>query len=466
MGTINRGIKNAFRNNIRTFSIMLILAISIAMSLIMLMALKSVQSKIDSVKSSIGNTISVSPAGMRGFEGSGTLLTNQNAKDIQSINHVSSVIETLNGRLTTIGSSSNSFGRDNEDGNAQTSLTAPDMQAPANENSDNGGRRMMANGQDVTGRSNFSMPITAIGINDLSNLSALEASSFTISAGEKIDASSSDYIAMLGKDLAEKNNLSVGSTFTAYGQTISVKGIYDAGNTFANSRIILPLAAMQALSGQTDLINSLIVTTDSVDSLSAVQSAIKDKLGSDTVDVTTSEQSAESAITPLENIKTISLYSLIGSLVAGAVIIFLTMVMIVRERRREIGVLKAIGASNSTIMAQFTIESMVLTLFGSIAGMILGAFLSNPILKVLVSNSESSSQGIPGPGQGMGKAMMRMGASFGTNARSALNDLHAVVGWEIIIYGFLAAIIVAILGSAIPSYFIAKIRPAEVMRHE
>ena len=62
MGFITRGAKNAFRNNIRTLSIVVILALSIGLALTMLLARQAVQAKIDSVKSSIGNTITVSPA--------------------------------------------------------------------------------------------------------------------------------------------------------------------------------------------------------------------------------------------------------------------------------------------------------------------------------------------------------------------------------------------------------------------
>lgn len=466
MGAISRGIKNAFRNTIRTVSITFILGLSIAMALIMLLALKTVQTKITSVKSSIGNTINVSPAGVRGFEGGGELLTNQNASDIKSMAHVTSIIKTLSSRLTTTGSdtSNSPFGRNENNSNAQTSLTAPPVKASANSNNSNG-RRMMVNGQDVTGRK-FVMPITVTGINDISNLSALNASSFTLTAGNKIDPAASDNVAMLGKELATQNNLSAGSTFTAYGQTITVQGIFDAGNTFANAAIIMPIATVQNLSGQTDQINTLIVTTDSIDSLSSVQAAIKDKLG-DNIDVTSSEESAKNAVAPLENIKTISFYSLIGSLIAGAIIIFLTMIMIVRERRREIGVLKAIGSSNIRIVSQFTVESLVLTLASSVLGIILGVVFSNPVLKVLITNSQTSGTNntVQQFARGGGGMMARLGGGIG-NAQNTLNNLHAVVGYEVILYGLLAAIAIAIIGSAIPAFFIAKIRPAEVMRAE
>ena len=40
-------------------------------------------------------------------------------------------------------------------------------------------------------------------------------------------------IALVGKDLAAKNGLSAGSTFTAYGQTITVAGPYVVGSAVA-----------------------------------------------------------------------------------------------------------------------------------------------------------------------------------------------------------------------------------------
>ena len=75
MNSISRGIRNAFRNGIRTFSIVSILGLSIGLSLAMLIAHQAVGQKIRTVKASVGNTVSISPAGARGFEGGGNALT-------------------------------------------------------------------------------------------------------------------------------------------------------------------------------------------------------------------------------------------------------------------------------------------------------------------------------------------------------------------------------------------------------
>jgi putative ABC transport system permease protein len=52
------------------------------------------------------------------------------------------------------------------------------------------------------------------------------------------------------------------------------------------------------------------------------------------------------------------------------------MIVTVTERRREIGIRKALGASPAAIRTQFLVESAAITLAGGVAGIILGICLS------------------------------------------------------------------------------------------
>lgn len=448
MGSFVRGFKNAFRNNVRTLAIIVILAVSIGLALVMLMAWQTVQNKIANVKSTIGNYITISPAGIRGMEGGGELLTDTDVATIATLPHVSGVVKAISDRLTPDQDTSLQSAVDpGSFGNRQQTRQQESLNQDANGQATQNTQRT------------FTMPITINGTSDLSTLSSLNASQLNVTPGEKFLENTTDKVALVGTELATKNNLSVGSTFQVYGQSIKVVGIIDAGNRFTNASVIFPITVLQNLSGQSEKISSMIVQADSIDTVSSVQSDIKAKLG-DRVDVISQQDSSQSALQPLENICSITLYSLIGALSGGAIIIFLTMVMIVRERKREIGVLKAIGASNLAITTQFVVESLVLTIISSIVGIVLGVVLSNPILKVLVNNSDSAaSGGAPGAGRGF---MLRLGM----NAQDTLRDLHATVGYEILLYGLVAAVAIAVIGSAIPAYLIAKIRPAEVMRSE
>lgn len=460
MNGLWRGVKNAFRNKIRTVSIILILGLSMGLALSMLVANQAVTQKIDSVKSSIGNTVSISPAGSRGFEGGGDPLTSDDVTKVSALAHVTSVTKTLNDRVTTENSNlqsavdAGSLGRRNAGNNGQGFEFAPRMEMRSEDSSGSSDQSQVTR--------TFTPPVTVIGTNDPQTLATSEgasSSSLSLTSGDVFDGSSTENVALVGKTLAEKNSLSVGSTFTLYGQTVKVVGIFDTGSTFTNNQVIMPIAAVQTLSSQADQVSSITLHVDSIENVAAVTTAAKSALG-DSADVTNGSEQAESTISPLRNIQTISTYSLIAAVGAGAVIVLLTMIMIVRERRREIGVLKAIGASNAKIATQFAAEAVTFTLLATVIGFAIAAFAAQPLTSALATSSSSSTQQM---GRGMGGPGAMRG---GFRALESVRDLTAQLDWMIVLYGVGAAILIAVIGSLLTSFFIAKVRPAEVMRAE
>jgi putative ABC transport system permease protein len=266
MNVVTRGIRNAFRNTVRTVSIVVILGLSVGLALAMLIARQAVGQKIQSVKSSVGNTVSISPAGARGFEGGGDALTATQLATVKKLTHVTGVNESLQDRLAS------------DSTNLQSAVDLGSLGKRFAEN----GPRMFAQRIDSQGNSDatFTPPVTVVGTTTPTDMSSTQGGgSFTLKDGNTFSSTSTDAVALIGSSLATKNNLKVGSTFTAYGTTVTVVGIFEAGNTFSNNQVIMPLATVQKLSNQVDAITNAIVKVDSVANITSVTTAIKNTLG-------------------------------------------------------------------------------------------------------------------------------------------------------------------------------------------
>ncbi|MGH7196457.1 MAG: ABC transporter permease [Candidatus Saccharimonadales bacterium] len=466
MSVIVRGVKNAFRNGIRTSSIVLILAISMGLALSMLLANQAVKARIDDLKTKVGTNLFVRPAGSANMQGGGEPLKSADADKVKQVAHVAETSVLLNFMLETEGNSSGgpkmfigSSGPKAGETNLESSIKPGTI-----------GERLHVSGDRADG-GEFKLPIHGGGI---SGNRTEDGKSINVIQGRQLKDDDKN-VAVIGKSLAEKNNLKIDSTFKAYGETFTVVGIFDAGTKFANDSVYIPLATAQRLAGAGDEISAINVQVDSIDNLNATVAAIKKALGEDKADVTATEENAMEAVNGLKSVEQISIVGFVVALGAAATVIFLSMLMIVRERRREIGVLKAIGGSNHGIVAQFIVEAIVLVMMGAVVGMGFAVATGNGITNALVNTNASQAASTDdgpsvsaGPERGARPNAVRFGAPGmeGQNARDLVGTMTTNIGLSTLAYGLLAALGIAIVGSAVPAWLIAKVRPAEVLRGE
>lgn len=461
MSVFIRGVKNAVRNPVRTTAVVILLGVAMAFALSLLLANQAVQTKLAELKANGATTLVVSPAGQGmgpGSTGGGEPLTDAMYQKLGSIAHVSETGATLRAesfrRNTTTSESGDS-----------TEFTPPTSQIDLESPIDAGtlGRRQFGSNSTGTGAeaaTDFKLPVQATGVDGTLDASG---NSYSLTDGNWFSGASNE--AVLGTTLASHNNLKVGSTFTAYDQTFTVVGIYDGGSDFTNAGVLMPLKTLQTLSSQTGEVSSIIVKVDSLENVDATKAAITSALGSDAVEVTSSAQNIDAAISSLESIQKISIAGAVIAVVAAAVIVFMVMLMIVRERKREIAVLKAVGASNTTITLQFVTEAVTLTLCSVGIGLLLALASSNGLTKLLISSNTTDASASQTQG-GFRRMPGGPGQATQTSAKDLLSDVKTTAGATLLAEGLAAVVIIGILGSAIPAYTIAKIRPAEVMRGE
>ena len=490
MSVLARSVDNAFRNKVRTAAVVAVLAVAIGLALAMLVANQAVGAKVQELNASVGTVLTVNPAGGQGFEGGGEPLTAEQAATAAAVPNVSSVVGTSSLRL-----------RNAAEAAAQTAAqTAAGTQAgpgggqggPAGQNATTlttsltaaidagtlGGRNQAANGTTgtTTAQPVRSLPITATGIGGEVDSTG---KALTITEGTGLgDYTAESANALLGTTLAEKNNLAIGSTFTINDQTFTVAGLFDSGTTFGNNALYLTLPTAQTVAALPGELSSMIVTVDSMENLEAAKTALESALGTDKADVTQG-QNLESAVSSLGSVKNISFIAFVAALGTAGLIILLIMVMLVRERRREIGVLKAIGAPNRTIGLQFVLEALVLVAMGSAVGAAVAAFASGGIASALIStNTTTTAATTTGRGAAMagaagGAGMPGGGVGFPGGqggplggASQLLTSVTASASPGVIAAGIAAVFGVAIIGALVPALLTARIRPIEVLRGE
>ncbi len=488
MSVVSRSMGNAFRNKIRTSAVVVILAVAIGLALSMLVANQAVASKVGALKASVGNNLTVNPAGSRGGLGGGEPLTTADLTKAAAVEHVTNVTGSLSVRLSNAAAATATTGTETAPGSGGG--TAPGGPGGGGGFGASGttslesavepgslGQRNNSNGSG-SGESTaaapptFSIPVQATGVS--ASTTATGAAIKLTSGAQLTDFDAASTQALVGTTLATKNKLTVGSTFTVQDRTMKVTGIFDAGTEFDNNAIYLPLAATQTLTDQADQLSSFAVTVDSIENMALTQTALTAALGADKVDVTSGSANLDSAITSLGSVQNISLIAFIASLVTAGLIVLLIMIMVVRERRREIGVLKAIGASNRTIGAQFVIEALVLVVMGSVVGAVVATFSSNPIVNALVAGNTATtattagaaqSGAGPGGGFGGGEGFTRTRGAF-AGAEQLIGTISTSLGWQTLVFGVAGILLIAALGALIPALLTAKVRPIEVLRGE
>lgn len=177
---------------------------------------------------------------------------------------------------------------------------------------------------------------------------------------------------ILGALAAESLEKSVGDTVQIETGEFAVAGIVSSAAFAENGAIIMALEDMQQLTSRENQVNFIDVWLDAgtpETAREALPGLIRDKIkGLTAFSPGTIAQSGQT----IQMARAMSVATSVLALVIGAVGVMNTLLMSVFERIQEIGVLLAIGWGRLRIMMMILLESVVLSLFGGLAGGVLG----------------------------------------------------------------------------------------------
>ena len=193
------------------------------------------------------------------------------------------------------------------------------------------------------------------------------------------------YSVIVGADYARRavfdNPLRVGDRMQIQGQRFNIIGIFEAaGNAQDDRTVLMPKNVMKDLYGITDTADFIIARVDLSEDINLVRERLERNLreerglreGSEDFNLQTPDDFRESFDT-IFLIVQIVLLGIAGiSLVVGGINIMNAMYTSVLERTKEIGIMKAIGATPKKIQQIFLIESGLLGLIGGGIGIVVG----------------------------------------------------------------------------------------------
>jgi len=244
---------------------------------------------------------------------------------------------------------------------------------------------------------------------------------------------------ILGAILANSIGKKVGDSVEIELEQFTVTGIYESFNVFENGSAVVPLGEIQKLmdlpgkvTGFQVVVENVPAKKEVVEKLREYIENMRDERGRPVRLAAFPTREYVERTLPIRMAHAMAWVTSVIALVIGAVGMLNTMIMSVFERTREIGILRAIGWRKSRIMWMILGESLVLCVFGAVAG---------TIVAVLLTKWLSSLPAVAGFISG---------------------DIHA----DVIVQGFVIALLVGLIGGLYPAYRGACLSPTEAIRHE
>jgi putative ABC transport system permease protein len=400
-----------------------------------------------------------------------SLTTSMNSSDVTAVSNSSSVASTTS--TTTTSSTAASAA-----GNAGASQGGP--------------------GGDMGGQTSGSFRVT--GYSSTAAMTSFVSGTNKITSGSMFSDSDTANDCVISDELASANSLAVGSTITltnpndsAQTYTFKVVGIYtdtsasdgSQMNMFSDSanRIITNYTAVNNMvtasaSDSTTKLSSQLNSTFSLassDSLDAFKAELTSKGLSEYYTVSSNLTSFEASVKPLSNLSQFATIFLLLVLAIGGIILVVLNLINIRERKYEIGVLRAIGMKKGKVALQFITELSIVTVIALVIGSGIGAAASVPtanyMLQTEIASIQSEQQqvqqnfGMQASSSGTsGQPSKSMGGFFGMGSNvSYVDQIDAVINGTVVLEMLGIGIILVILSSGVSLVFISRYDPLKIL---
>ncbi|WP_314219508.1 ABC transporter permease [Streptomyces zaehneri] len=245
--------------------------------------------------------------------------------------------------------------------------------------------------------------------------------------------------AMLDADTADKKHVRIGDTLTVMAQPGSFKvrivGIATFTTTNPGAALVFldPKTAADQLLGSPDKATSISVDAAQGVSDPVLERRVSSALGAGPYDVKTADEQAKSSAEALGGFLDVIKYVMLGfagiAVLVGVFLIVNTFSMLIAQRTRELGLLRALGADRRQVRRSVLTEAVLLGVVGSTVGLAAGIGLAAGLIKLM--------------------------SAFGMN----LKTTEMVVGWATPVAAYVVGVGVTFVAAYLPARRAATVSP-------
>ncbi len=402
MSTVSRSLRDVFRKKARTLGVILIVGLTLGVFLTLFIVDANVAANAQQLAEGIDTIVTVRPAGSFGFFSSETI--------------DESVLPLVEESAYVVGVQKLILFRE-------------------------GGGQQPGGGPG--GRGGPGQAALVEGLDPSQDLVIFGGGTIVLESGRSLNADDAEApVALVGVSYGEREGVGLGDDVVVNGTSLTVVGLFSSGTVFGDNAILIPFETARSALGLAGP-HLLYVEVDTVGNVDATVADLGDSLGADFDVVPLSTTQGAFLQSALDAIRASSQLGASISLGTGLAVMVFTMVLVTRERVREMGLLKALGFRNGKIVSQFLLESLMLAGLGFLVGLVV-AVVGGPTLANLLARGVS-------PAGGLGGSFLAV--------EFALDP-------TVVVFALLVTALMGVVGSLYPILKALRMSPAEALRDE
>ncbi|MEA3318399.1 MAG: ABC transporter permease [Bacillota bacterium] len=296
-------------------------------------------------------------------------------------------------------------------------------------------------------------------------------------------------VAMVEENLASENGWSIGDEISITSEeteetvTLEIRGIYSTSAEIPPqaerilsmnpyNSIYVPIEVANQLKGEEGVINQAIYYMNDPLNIEAFIAEAKDAgtIDFDTFILNANDQLYQQMMGPIENVSSFSNKIVLLVTIAGSIILGLIVMMTIRERKYEMGVLLAIGEKRKKLVGQFLVEILMVAVLAMGLSLMTGNYVAdavgNQLLEQELTASEESNEPRSFTNRRGMMGAMGPGGMIQTQEVQTIEELSIGVTDENIIMMVGIGLLVMLVSTIVPALSVLRMNPKAILTNQ